>query len=51
MKKVINFISKYKYVILLIILYIVFFLQMQLVYFYGDDFQVMYPIQNVFFLE
>ena len=46
MKKVINFISKYKYVILLIILYIVFFLQMQLVYFYGDDFQVMYPIHN-----
>ena len=46
MKRCLNFISKYKYLIGLIIVYILFFLQMQNVCFYGDDYEVLYPVHN-----
>lgn len=47
MKKVIEFILKHKYIIFIIILYIFFFIQMQFVHFYGDDFNVLYPINSL----
>lgn len=46
MKKIINFIIEQKYIILLILLYTFFFIQMQFVHFYGDDFEVLYPLHN-----
>ncbi len=46
MKQITNFIIKYKYIILLILLYTFFFIQMQFVHFYGDDFEVLYPLHN-----
>lgn len=46
MKKIINFIIKNRYIILLLLLYIFFFIQMQFVHFYGDDFEVLYPLHN-----
>lgn len=46
MKKILRFIIKYKYIILLILLYTFFFIQMQFIHFYGDDFEVLYPIHN-----
>lgn len=47
MKKLIDFIIKYKYIILLILLYTFFFIQMQFIHFYGDDFEVLYPLHNI----
>ncbi len=44
MHKCIEFIYKHKYKILLIILYILFFIQMQNVFLFDDDFDVTYPI-------
>lgn len=41
-----QYIVKNKYIFLVAVLYIFFFAQMQLVYFYGDDFQVLYPIHG-----
>ena len=46
MKKFLNFINKNKYIILLILIYLIFFIQMQQIFFYGDDFQVLYPIHK-----
>ncbi len=46
MKKIFDYILKHKYIILLILLYTFFFLQMQFVHFYGDDFEVLYPLHN-----
>lgn len=46
MKSVWDFIYKYKYQILLVILYFIFFLQMQNVFFYGDDYEILYPYHN-----
>lgn len=46
MQRIINNIKKNKYIYLLIILYIFFFFQMQLIHFYGDDYQVLYPING-----
>ena len=44
MEKCLSFFKKYKYVFLIIILYIILFIQMQNIYFYGDDYQVLYPL-------
>ena len=46
MTKIFNFINKHKYIILLVILYAVLFFQMQFVYYYGDDFEVLYPLND-----
>lgn len=46
MKKILNFINKYKYIILLILLYTFFFIQMQLIFFYADDYEVLYPLHS-----
>ncbi len=50
MKKVVAFLLKYKYQILLLILYILFFLQMQNVFYYADDYSILvsdkYNIHN-----
>ena len=46
MKKVCQFIFRYKYVILLILLYGLMYMQMGNVFFYGDDFEVLYPVYN-----
>lgn len=46
MKKVCNFICKYKYQALLVLLYLVLFYQMQNVFFYGDDYEILYPYHN-----
>lgn len=46
MKKCVDYINKNKYIILLILLYIIFFIQMQQIFFYGDDYQVLYPFHN-----
>ena len=46
MKNIINFIKKNKYIFLLILLYSFFFIQMQLIQFYGDDYQVLYPLHG-----
>lgn len=47
MKKVLNFVIKHKYRFLLIILYLLLFIQMQSVCYYGDDFEVLYPVHDV----
>lgn len=39
-QKIFNFIKKYKYIILLIILYFIFYLHMQNIYLYADDYNV-----------
>lgn len=44
MRKIINFLYKYRYWIFLIIMYVIFFLQMKNILIYDDDFDVKYPI-------
>lgn len=44
MCKYLSFLKKNKYILLIIIVYFMFFIQMQSVYFYGDDYQVLYPL-------
>lgn len=41
-----RYIVKNKYIFLIAVLYIFFFIQMQLIHFYGDDFQILYPIHG-----
>ena len=47
MSKLLNIINKYKYIFLLIIIYLLFFVQIQQIFFYGDDFQVLYPYHGI----
>lgn len=51
MNKFFKFLNDYKYIIFTILIYIILFCQMQNVYFYGDDFQVLYPLKNEFNIE
>lgn len=44
MSYIVSFLSKHKYKLLLILLYTFLFIQMQFIFFYGDDYQVLYPI-------
>lgn len=46
MKNIWNFIYNYKYQILLVVLYLILFYQMQNVFFYGDDYEILYPYHN-----
>ena len=46
MRSIWNSIYKYKYQILLVILYLILFVQMQNVFFYGDDYEILYPYHN-----
>lgn len=47
MSKMLNIINKHKYIFLLIIIYLLFFVQIQQIFFYGDDFQVLYPYHGI----
>lgn len=46
MRKKLEFVLKNKYKLLTLALFLFFFIQMQFVFFYGDDFEVLYPIHN-----
>lgn len=44
MSYILKFIKKHKYKLLLLLLYAFLFVQMQFIFFYGDDYQVLYPV-------
>ena len=48
MQKIFDFIKKYKFIILLIILYLLFFIQMQNVFMYADDYTFTIPTKDNF---
>lgn len=51
MKKLFNFIIKYKYILLLVLLYVLFFVQMQNVQLYADDYDVIINNRDNLFID